>query len=31
MADALLGKAISGSIRFLRGTRGYPPPEYSFF
>ncbi|MEP7365757.1 MAG: carboxypeptidase regulatory-like domain-containing protein [Acidobacteriota bacterium] len=31
MADALLGKAISGSIRFLRGTRGYRRSEYSGF
>lgn len=31
MADALLGKPISGSIRFLRGTRGYRRSEYSFF
>jgi hypothetical protein len=31
MADALLGKPINGSIRFLRGTRGYRRTEYSFF
>lgn len=31
MADALLGKAVSGSIRFVRGTRGYRRSEYSFF
>ena len=31
MADALLGKAISGSIRFLRGTRGFRRNEFSFY
>lgn len=31
MADALLGKPINGSIRFVRGTRGFRRAEYSFF
>lgn len=31
MADALLGKAISGVIRFLRGTRGFRRNEFSFY
>jgi hypothetical protein len=30
-ADALLGKPISGTIRFLEGTRGFRRSEYSFY
>lgn len=31
MADALLGKAMSGSIRFLRGTRGFRRNEFAWY
>lgn len=31
MADALLGKATNGAIRFLRGTRGFRRNEFSFY